>query len=129
MTRKGANGNRAYLELHFALKVVQWGGALRIVAWCGFLRMGGSISSSHAACSSQDRRFVIEKRRYLWGENRSGRASEGNKECNVKDCGAMQTKWAAEYGNRHCQASKGFDKHVRDDDAGFVDTSKIYLDG
>jgi hypothetical protein len=32
------------------------------------------------------------------------------------------------YGNRHCQASKGFDKHVRDDDAGFVDTSKIYLD-
>ena len=33
------------------------------------------------------------------------------------------------YGNRHCQASKGFDKHVRDDDAGFVDTSKIYLGG
>jgi len=32
------------------------------------------------------------------------------------------------YGNWHCQASKGFDKHVRDDDAGFVDTSKIYLD-
>ena len=26
------------------------------------------------------------------------------------------------YGNQDCQASKGFDKHVRDDDAGFVDT-------
>jgi hypothetical protein len=25
------------------------------------------------------------------------------------------------YGNRDCQASKGFDKYVPDDDAGFVD--------
>jgi len=25
------------------------------------------------------------------------------------------------YGNRDCQASKGFDKHVSDGDAGFVD--------
>ena len=26
-----------------------------------------------------------------------------------------------QYGNRDCQASKGFDKHVSDGDAGFVD--------
>ena len=30
------------------------------------------------------------------------------------------------YGNWDCQASKGFDKHIRDDDAGFVDT-QIYI--
>ena len=47
----------------------------------------------------------------------------------VGSCDKQSTDTCVElYGNRHCQASKGFDKHVRDDDAGFVDTSKIYLD-
>ena len=32
------------------------------------------------------------------------------------------------YGNQHCQASKGFDKYVTDDDAGFCWYVEIYLD-
>jgi len=32
------------------------------------------------------------------------------------------------YGNRDCQASKGFDKHVPDGDAGFCWCVGIYLD-
>ena len=34
--------------------------------------------------------------------------------------------WLETYGNRDCQASKGFDKHIQDDNASFVDT-QIYI--
>jgi len=36
-----------------------------------------------------------------------------------------QATWLEWYGDRDCQASKSFDKHDPDDDAGFVDVFRL----
>ena len=72
---------------------------------------------------AQGRQNGLKKERFgIFQADNNPAKWEVNQTPTPHQCTILAVAMALHYGNRDCQASKGFDKHVQDDDAGFVDT-------
>ena len=118
----GMDGPCSYIEFRHRIRTL-WKSAiwiLKVATLSEKSQFGEKVigmSGKRGAAMAVDKVLMIEMVSVSVSRMRISRLAFGMQGATL----VQPALYTVSYGNRHCQASKGFDKHVSDGDAGFVD--------